>query len=238
MTKQELTKEKIIEIWEDVADAFANKRNHTSAGFCYYLSNTHVELMIPRHIRPFGYRNIDKFFEASGIHPRDVGFEEWYLKEPSYTFISDRWPIFNEAEDPQAARAKFAIDITKKLKSQQKLTRGKIIELWEELAQIFNETPSISLYNFYGYCYYLQTKYNMTMSQVIEFFIVSGVTAKEIGKPLIYVAETYWKVFTFRDQFAIMALCASNDLHKNNFRKRSQYAKAKAQELKQKWGIE
>jgi hypothetical protein len=118
------------------------------------------------------------------------------------------------------------------------LSKVKIVELWEELEQIFNEAPSISLYNSNGYCYYLKTKHNMTMSQVIEFFIVSGVTVKEVGKPLIYIAELYWKIFNFDSQFSIKVLCISNNLPKNSFRKRSQYAKAKAQELKQKWGIE
>jgi hypothetical protein len=106
-----MTTNEIIAIWKDVADAFANKKSYTSAGFCYYLSNTHVELLIPSHIQAPGYRNIDKFFQASGIHPRDVGFFLWNKEDPSFTLICEDWPIFREAKDPQAARAQFAMDI-------------------------------------------------------------------------------------------------------------------------------
>jgi hypothetical protein len=181
----ELTKEKIIEIWEDVADAFANKRNHAFDGFCFYLSNTHTELLIPRSKKPYGYRNIDKFFEASGIHPKDVGFEEWNLSEPSYTLISSNWPIFKEAEDPQTARAKFAIDITKKLKTQQKLTREHIINIWEDVADAFENSKD---FTGKGFCYYLRCKHpylrldrSLGYKGIETFFEASDIHPKDVG---------------------------------------------------------
>jgi hypothetical protein len=235
----ELTKEKIIEIWEDVADAFANKRNHAFDGFCFYLSNTHTELLIPRSKKPYGYRNIDKFFEASGIHPKDVGFEEWNLSEPSYTLISSNWPIFKEAEDPQTARAKFAIDITKKLKTQQKLTREHIINIWEDVADAFENSKD---FTGKGFCYYLRCKHpylrldrSLGYKGIETFFEASDIHPKDVGfvkwnewNPHKTLITARWPIFPkFLEERKI----------ENSRLVRAEFARNKIRELKKLWKI-
>jgi hypothetical protein len=105
----ELTKEKIIEIWEDVADAFENTKEFTKYGFCYYLKHRYQYLFIASWL--IDYDGLDKFFKQSLIHPKDVGFEEWYDWDPHKTLIQLHWPIFPEegsVKESRLKRAKFA----------------------------------------------------------------------------------------------------------------------------------
>jgi hypothetical protein len=118
------------------------------------------------------------------------------------------------------------------------MTKEKIIEIWEELARVFNETPNEgSLKNTNGYCYYLKYFYKMKGSEIREFFIKSRVTAKEIGEPLEYAAEVYWKVFACEAQSFIQLYCNNGELPKNSLKKRAKFAAKKAEELKELWGI-